>query len=249
MVATGKLEEPAAAALARKEPEHPADRPMIGARVLCQALQREGVDTIFGYPGGVGHPALRCSARVRASTTCWYGTSRAPDTRLTAMLARPARLASVWQPPGPGRPTWSRRSRRRCSTPSRWSRSPARCRKASSASDAFQEIDITGITLPITKHNFLVRSVAGHRPDDPEGVPPGEYRTARSGPGRHPERRAAGKGRTRPSRRSSTCRATSRPTRHIAARFELAAQEMRNAQQAADPRRPRHPHLARRWTN
>src|SRR5690606_31149835 len=26
--------------------------------------------------------------------------------------------------------------------------------------DAFQEIDITGITLPITKHNFLVRDVA-----------------------------------------------------------------------------------------
>ena len=25
--------------------------------------------------------------------------------------------------------------------------------------DAFQEIDITGVTLPITKHNYLVRSV------------------------------------------------------------------------------------------
>src|SRR6185312_17412854 len=26
--------------------------PMTGARVLCQALMREGVDIIFGYPGG-----------------------------------------------------------------------------------------------------------------------------------------------------------------------------------------------------
>ena len=31
-------------------------------------------------------------------------------------------------------------------------------------SDAFQEVDITGITLPITKHNFLDHARRGHRP-------------------------------------------------------------------------------------
>src|SRR5438132_5655374 len=38
----------------------PATRPMTqtasGARVLCEALLREGVDTIFGYPGGAVLP-------------------------------------------------------------------------------------------------------------------------------------------------------------------------------------------------
>src|SRR4029078_904562 len=32
--------------------ESPAPQPVRGARILCEALLREGVDTIFGYPGG-----------------------------------------------------------------------------------------------------------------------------------------------------------------------------------------------------
>ena len=37
-------------------------------------------------------------------------------------------------------------------------------------SDAFQETDITGVTLPITKHNYLVTRAERHRADDPRGV-------------------------------------------------------------------------------
>ena len=54
------------------------------------------------------------------------------------------------------RPTWSPASPPRCSTRRRWSASPGRCRPHAIGSDAFQEIDITGVTLPITKHNYLV---------------------------------------------------------------------------------------------
>src|ERR1041385_6518430 len=46
--------------VARMEPELTATgleecdapQPMRGARILCEALVREGVDTVFGYPGG-----------------------------------------------------------------------------------------------------------------------------------------------------------------------------------------------------
>ncbi len=31
-------------------------KPLNGARVLCQALEREGVEVIFGYPGGAVIP-------------------------------------------------------------------------------------------------------------------------------------------------------------------------------------------------
>ena len=41
--------------------------------------------------------------------------------------------------------------------------------------DAFQEVDITGITLPVTKHNYLVQPHRGHRADDQGGVPPGHH--------------------------------------------------------------------------
>src|SRR4030095_2997819 len=43
-------------AAAQKEPNdldnQPLPQVMRGARILCESLLREGVDTIFGYPGG-----------------------------------------------------------------------------------------------------------------------------------------------------------------------------------------------------
>ena len=71
-------------------------------------------------------------------------------------------------------------------------RSPGRCRARRSARDAFQEADIQGITLPITKHNYLVQTRRGDPADPGRGVPPGRHRPARPGAGRHPQGRAPG---------------------------------------------------------
>ena len=71
--------------------------------------------------------------------------------------------------------------------------------------DAFQEADISGITLPITKHNFLVQSAAedpaGHR----GGVPSGWHRPSRTGAGRPAEGRAARAGAVRLADPRWTC--------------------------------------------
>ena len=58
--------------------------------------------------------------------------------------------------------------------------------------DAFQETDITGITLPITKHSYLVTRVRRHHAGDEGGIPPGEVGPAGSRAGRYHEGRAAG---------------------------------------------------------
>lgn len=53
--------------------------------------------------------------------------------------------------------------------------------------DSFQEVYIAGITMPITKHNFVVRDVeelGGHRA---RCVPHCRFRTSGSGADRHPE--------------------------------------------------------------
>ena len=76
-------------------------------------------------------PTTRCSTR--ASATCSAGTSRAPGTPPRATRGRPARSASRWRRPAPAAATWSRRSPTRRWTRSRWSRSPARSRRRSSA--------------------------------------------------------------------------------------------------------------------
>jgi acetolactate synthase-1/2/3 large subunit len=133
---------------------------MNGARILCEALQREGVDTIFGYPGGVliplydvlpefpaihhilvrheqgaGHAAdgyARATGRVGVCmATSGPGATNLVTPIATAMLDSVPLVAITGQ-----------------------------VSQGVIGSDAFQEIDITGITLPITKHNFLVRSAS-----------------------------------------------------------------------------------------
>ena len=91
-------------------------------------------------------------------------------------------------------------------------------------SDAFQETDITGVTLPITKHNYLVRRAADVAPAVREAFARGPCRAARPGAHRHHQGRAADDARsstgTRPPRRARS-RARCRPS--IAARLTRAA--------------------------
>ncbi|MFI5261179.1 MAG: biosynthetic-type acetolactate synthase large subunit [Candidatus Limnocylindrales bacterium] len=135
----------------------PRDRTRIGADVVCEALLREGVDVLFGYPGGVvlplydvlgDYPALRHVlvrheqgaahaadgyARASGRVGVCLGTSGPGATNLVTGLAT-AQLDSVPVVALTGNVV-----------------------AALLGKDAFQEIDITGITLPMTKHNYLVR--------------------------------------------------------------------------------------------
>jgi acetolactate synthase I/II/III large subunit len=133
-------------------------KPMIGARLLCQALEREGVDVVFGYPGGaviplydvipesdIRHILVRHEqgaahaadgyARATGKPGVCIATSGPGATNLvtgiaTAMMDSVPMVAITGQVP-----------------------------QSVIGSDAFQETDITGITIPITKHNFVVRRV------------------------------------------------------------------------------------------
>ncbi len=126
-----------------------------GAEILLQCLKQEGVDTIFGYPGGAVLPiydalynsdirhilvrheqgaahAADAYARVTGRTGVCMATSGPGGTNLVTGIAT-AYMDSI----------------------------PMVCFTGQVASpligkDAFQEADITGITMPITKHNYVV---------------------------------------------------------------------------------------------
>ena len=115
-------------------------------------------------------PTTRSPA-ARRSATCWRATSRAPATWPRATRARTAGSASPSPPPGPGATNlvtpiadaWMDSTPLVCVT--------GQVRSNLIGTDAFQECDITGITIPIVKHSWLVQRRRGAAARDQGGVP------------------------------------------------------------------------------
>jgi acetolactate synthase-1/2/3 large subunit len=130
-----------------------------GAKILVESLQREGVEIIFGYPGGVVLPIY----------------DELYDSSLRHILVRHEQAAAH------AADGYARASGRVgvCLATS----GPGACNLVTGiataymdsvpivaltgqvptnllGNDAFQESDITGITMPITKHNYLVKDTA-----------------------------------------------------------------------------------------
>ncbi|HWI41771.1 MAG TPA: thiamine pyrophosphate-binding protein, partial [Verrucomicrobiae bacterium] len=132
---------------------------MTGARILLECLKKEGVDTVFGYPGGTViniydelfsftdirhilprheqggvHAAdgfARATGKVGvAIATSGPGATNTVTGIATAYMDSVPIVVITGQVPTP-----------------------------LIGNDAFQEVDIIGITRPCTKHNFLVKDV------------------------------------------------------------------------------------------
>ena len=136
-----------------------------GAVALVRCLEAEGVDTLFGYPGGVALPifdALYDSAQIRTILPRHeQGAVHASDgyARATGRIA-PALVTS-----GPGATNTITGLANAYMDSIPMVVFTAQVAQSVLGTDAFQESDITGITMPITKHNYLVKHV-----DDLPGV-------------------------------------------------------------------------------
>src|SRR6476659_10179532 len=133
---------------------------LTGSQILWECLVREGVTDIFGYPGGailpaydamLGYPIRHILVRhEQGATHMADGYARASG-----------RLGVAVATSGPGATNMVTGI-----ATAMMDSSPILCITGQVGSkligsDAFQECDITGITLPITKHNYLVT-----RPED-----------------------------------------------------------------------------------
>jgi acetolactate synthase-1/2/3 large subunit len=130
---------------------------LTGAQALIKSLEQEGVDTIFGLPGGailpVYDPILDSSIRhilVRHE----QGAGHMAEGYALA-TGRPG-VAMVTSGPGATNIVTPIANAHMDSTP--LVVITGQVATASIGSDAFQECDITGITMGITKHNFLIQS-------------------------------------------------------------------------------------------
>lgn len=127
-----------------------------GATVLLNALHQEGVDVIFGYPGGVLLPlydALLDSPIRHVLARHEQGVVYAADgySRVSGKVG--VCLATS----GPGATNVVTGIANAYSDSIPLVILTGQVSTSSLGSDSFQEVDIIGITMPITKHSYLVR--------------------------------------------------------------------------------------------
>jgi acetolactate synthase I/II/III large subunit len=129
--------------------------PLTGAQIIWDSLVRQGVTDVFGYPGGailpaydamLGYPVRHILVRHEQGATHMADGYARASGRVGVAIATS----------GPGATNMVTGI-----ATAMMDSSPIVCITGQVGSkvigsDAFQEIDITGITLPITKHNYLV---------------------------------------------------------------------------------------------
>lgn len=127
-----------------------------GAEVMVKCLEEEGVTTVFGYPGGAILPfynALRDTKDIRHILTAHeQGAAHAADgyARATGKIG----VCIATSGPGATNLVTGLATAFLDSVPV--VAITGQVKSSLIGHDAFQEVDITGITMPITKQNFLV---------------------------------------------------------------------------------------------
>ncbi|MGE3508834.1 MAG: biosynthetic-type acetolactate synthase large subunit, partial [Vicinamibacterales bacterium] len=132
-----------------------AQKTLTGAQILWESLVREGVNVVFGYPGGAILPAY--DAMLDYPIRHVLVRHEQGATHMADGYARATgKVGVAIATSGPGATNMVTGI-----ATAMMDSSPIVCitgqvGSALIGSDAFQETDITGITLPITKHNYLV---------------------------------------------------------------------------------------------
>lgn len=127
-----------------------------GATILLNALQEEGVDIIFGYPGGVLLPlydAILNSPIRHVLARHEQGVVYAADGYARVSGKVGVCLATS----GPGATNLVTGIANAYSDSIPLVVLTGQVPTSSLGSDSFQEVDIIGITMPITKHSYLVK--------------------------------------------------------------------------------------------
>ena len=130
-----------------------------GAEILINCLKEQGVDTIFGYPGGTVldiYDALYRDGTIRhVITSHEQGAAHAADgyARVTG------RVGVCLATSGPGATNLVTGIATAFMDSIPVVAITGNVGLNMLGRDSFQEIDITGITMPITKHNFIIKGV------------------------------------------------------------------------------------------
>ena len=128
-----------------------------GAQIIWEVLKREGIEVVFGYPGGAILPAYDALVDYSDSVRHVLVRHEQGAAHMADGYARASgRVGVAIATSGPGATNLVTGI-----ATARLDSSPILCitgqvPSGAIGTDAFQEVDVTGITLPITKHSYLV---------------------------------------------------------------------------------------------
>ena len=133
---------------------------LTGAEILVNSLIDNGVDTVFGYPGGavlnIYDALFKKNDKIRHILTCHeQGAAHAADgyARSTGKVG----VCIATSGPGATNLVTGIATAYMDSTP--MVAITGNVTRPLLGKDSFQEVDITGITMPITKHNYIVKDI------------------------------------------------------------------------------------------
>ncbi|MGQ0648748.1 MAG: biosynthetic-type acetolactate synthase large subunit [Gemmatimonadaceae bacterium] len=138
-------------------PQSPPTR--TGAQIMCEALIREGVEVMFGIPGGAIMPLYHAMWEYRdrlRHVLCRHEQGAGHAAEGYARASGKVGVCIGTSGPGATNLITPIADAFMDSTP--LVVITGQVNSALLGTDAFQETDITGITIPITKHNYLVRN-------------------------------------------------------------------------------------------
>ncbi|MDP4146662.1 MAG: biosynthetic-type acetolactate synthase large subunit [Bacillota bacterium] len=130
-----------------------------GARIILECLKEQGVDTVFGYPGGavlnIYNEIYSFEGIKHILTAHEQGAAHAADGYARATGKVGVCLATS----GPGATNLVTGIANAYMDSIPMVAITGQVPTSLLGKDSFQEVDIIGITMPITKHNFIVKNV------------------------------------------------------------------------------------------
>jgi len=132
---------------------------LTGAEIVCESLLKEGVDLLFGIPGGAVLPFYDALGKYPQLRHVLVRHEQAASMAADGYARASGKVGVCTATSGPGATNLATgiAAAQMDSVPI--VAITGQVPRAAIGRDAFQETDLTGLTLPITKHNYLVMDV------------------------------------------------------------------------------------------
>jgi acetolactate synthase-1/2/3 large subunit len=133
---------------------------LTGAQIVCRVLEEQGVDVLFGYPGGAIMPFYHALPEFPGLRHILVRHEQAAAHAADGYARASGRPGVCVATSGPGATNLVTGLAAAHMDNSPVVAITGQVNRAMIGKDAFQETDVIGVTQPITKHNVLVRDIA-----------------------------------------------------------------------------------------